>query len=90
MRSPLLDLIETAGVLLFVAAGAAPLLGGHAAMANLMPLGQFRDLYSGGVMVVTNFAVALAVAAGFAMLLLEFLEETRAEASDNVPDEEDR
>jgi len=90
IRSPLLDVLESLGVLLFVGAGAAPLLSGHAAMSNLMPLGHFRDLFSGGVMLVTNFAVGLAVAAGFVMLLLEFLEETRTLQSDSLPDEAQR
>lgn len=84
-----LQLLEALGELLFLGAAAAPLLLGAAALSNLMPLGRFRDPYSGGVMLVVNFAVAMAVTGGFGMLLLEFLEETRALESDNLPDEED-
>jgi hypothetical protein len=35
-------------------------------------------MLSGGLMQVINAGVALAVAAGFCILFLEFLEETRA------------
>ncbi len=89
LRGSLLALLEAVGALAFVGAAVIPLALGHPALSNLMPLGTFRDLYSGGLMVVINFAVALAVTGGFAMLLLEFLEETRAPESDDVPDEED-
>jgi len=85
-----LTVIEGAGALIFVLAAALPLAGGHAALANILPLGTWKDLYSGGVMVVVNFAVALAVVGGFGLLLIEFMEETRAPEEDPVPDEEDR
>jgi multicomponent Na+:H+ antiporter subunit B len=89
MRAPLLQLTEALGALLFAGAALGPLAAGHAALSNLLPLGQFRSLYSGGLMILVNLAVALAVAGGFATLLLEFLEETRSLQSDPVPDEED-
>jgi multicomponent Na+:H+ antiporter subunit B len=77
MRARLLDAMEGGGALLFALCGIAPLLTGHAFLENILPYGQFRDMLSGGLMQVENAGVALSVAAGFTMLFVEFLEETR-------------
>lgn len=77
VRSHWLDAMEGGGALLFVLCGLAPMLTGAAFMQNVLPLGTFRDLYSGGLMLIENFGVALAVCGGFTQLFLEFLEETR-------------
>jgi multicomponent Na+:H+ antiporter subunit B len=90
MRGPLLQLLEAGGALLFVAAALVPLACDRAVLANLLPLGQFRSLYSGGLMLVLNYAVGLSVTGSFALLLLEFLEETRSPGTDTVPDQEDQ
>jgi multicomponent Na+:H+ antiporter subunit B len=42
-------------------------------------------LISGGLILVANAGTALAVAGGFVLLLLEFLEETRALDADDRP-----
>ncbi len=89
VRSPALDAIEGGGAFLFVMAAAVPLMLGHAALENILPYGQPKDLFSGGLMVVANFAVGLSVAGSFGLLLLEFMEETRSPESDSMPDEED-
>jgi multicomponent Na+:H+ antiporter subunit B len=73
-----LAMLEGGGALLFVLTAAVPLMLGHAALENILPLGTWKDLFSGGTMVVANFAVGLAVAGSFGLLLLEFMEETRA------------
>lgn len=83
-RAPTLALIEGGGALVFVAAAGLPLLAGHAALANLLPFGTWRDPFSGGTMLVGNGAVSLAVTGSFGLLLLEFMEETRAPADDEV------
>ena len=90
LHAPVLAVLEGGGAVLFVLVAALPLLMGYPALQNLLPLGQLKDLYSGGLMVVVNAAVALSVTGSFALLLLEFLEETRAPADDPIPDEEDR
>ena len=90
MHAPLLAFLEGGGAFLFVAAAAVPLAMGHPALANLLPLGRYKDLFSGGLMLVVNAGVALSVAGSFALLLLEFMEETRAPADDPVPDEEEK
>jgi multicomponent Na+:H+ antiporter subunit B len=85
VRSPMLDLLEGGGALLFTLAAALPLALGRSALENILPLGQFKDLYSGGLMLVVNFGVAMAVTGGFGLLLLEFLEETRDTADETPP-----
>lgn len=76
--SRVLDFVEGGGALLFALAGIAPMLAGAAFMQNVLQLGNFRDVFSGGLMLVENAGVGLAVGAGFLLLFLEFLEETRA------------
>ena len=78
MRSKWLDAVEGGGALVFALCGIAPLAAGGRFMANMLPFGKFRDMLSGGLMQVENAGVALAVAGGFCLLFLEFLEETRA------------
>lgn len=73
-----LAVIEGGGALVFALAGLAPIAAGGAFLENLLPLGTFRDVFSGGLMLVANAGVACAVTGGMTMLFLEFLEETRA------------
>lgn len=89
VRSRPLAFLEGGGAFLFVAAAGAPPLFGYAALQNVLPFGTPKDLFSGGLMVVVNFAVALSVAGSFGLLLIEFMEETRSPKDDPVPDEED-
>jgi multicomponent Na+:H+ antiporter subunit B len=90
VRGPVLALLEGGGALLYVLAAAAPLAQGRPALENILPLGTLKDLYSGGLMIVVNAAVGLSVTGSFGLLLLEFMEETRAPDHDSVPDEEGR
>ena len=82
VRSPLLDACEGGGALLFVGAGLLPVALGRPVLANVLPLGTPKDMLSGGLMLVENAGVTAAVAGGFAVLMLEFLEETRALAAE--------
>lgn len=77
IRSGWLDLMEGGGALLFALCGLAPMLVGARFMQNVLPLGTYKDLFSGGLMLVENLGVALAVTGGFTQLFLEFMEETR-------------
>jgi len=88
VRSHWLDGLEGGGALLFTLCGLAPMLTGAAFMQNIRPLGTFRDLMSGGLMLVENLGVALAVAGGFTQLFLEFMEETREADELDEPGEE--
>ncbi len=89
VRGPLFVVIEGGGALAFVAAALWPLALGDAALANRLPYGAWKDLFSGGLMVASNLAVAAAVAGSFALLLLEVMEETRAvQAGEDDPAED--
>jgi multicomponent Na+:H+ antiporter subunit B len=88
VRSHWLDAMEGGGALLFTLFGLAPMLTGAAFMQNVLPLGTFRDVFSGGLMLVENLGVALAVTGGFTQLFLEFMEETRAADEPDEPGEE--
>ncbi|KAB1072733.1 MnhB domain-containing protein [Methylobacterium planeticum] len=86
IRSHWLDGMEGGGALLFVLCGLAPMLVGGAFLENLLPLGRFRDLFSGGLMLIENLGVAAAVTGGFTQLVLEFMEETREPDQPDDPD----
>ncbi len=76
MRSEWLDACEGIGGAAYALAGIATMLAGAAFLQNLLPLGTLKSMISGGLMLVLNAAVALAVFAGFATLFVEFLQET--------------
>ena len=78
MRTSWLDAFEGGGAALYAISGLSSMLLGHAFLTNTLPLGRFRDVYSGGLMLVENLGVLLAVAGGFTVLCNELLEETRA------------
>jgi multicomponent Na+:H+ antiporter subunit B len=78
MHSTALAALEGFGALAFVLCAAVPLAFGYAALQNTLPLGTWKDLYSGGLMVIVNAVVGVAVIGSFGVLLLEFMEETRA------------
>lgn len=82
VRTWWLDVVEGGGALGFALSGLIPLCFGGGFMENMLPYGKFRDMLSGGLMQIENASVALAVAAGFVLLFLEFLEETRAPEDD--------
>ena len=79
MRNGPLDAIEGGGAAAYALAGFGPMLVGAQYLQNVLPLGSMKLLLSGGLMVVVNASVAFAVAGGFGILFVEFLEETRAE-----------
>ncbi|HJP98852.1 MAG TPA: MnhB domain-containing protein [Rhodanobacteraceae bacterium] len=83
--------VEGFGGLAFALAAMIPLAFGYAAAQNVLPLGTWKDLYSGGLMVIVNAAVGVAVIGSFGVLMLEFLEETRAPKAggEDEEDEED-
>lgn len=78
VRSKVADGLEGGGAALFAACGFLSLALGGAYLQNVLPFGQLRSMLSGGLMIVENLGVAGAVAGGFTVLFIEFLEETRA------------
>lgn len=85
VRSLLFDMLEATGAIVLVLCGLAPMMRGAVFLQNVLPLGSTKALLSGGLILVENAGVALAVTAGFILLLLEFLEETRATREDGKP-----
>lgn len=71
--------VEGAGATLYALCGFASMLAGAPYLQNILPLGTLRDVFSGGLMLVENAGTALAVGGGFAVVFIEFMEETRAE-----------
>ncbi len=88
LRDQVLTAVEGFGALAFVLAAAIPLAFGYAAAQNVLPLGTWKDPYSGGLIVIVNGAVGFAVFGGLGVLLLEFMEETRAPKVEDAPEEE--
>jgi len=74
----LLDPAEGSGAAGFVLVGALGLVSGSAFLANVLPLGEAGTLLSSGTLPLLNMTVGLEVAAGFVLIVSEFLEETMA------------
>jgi multicomponent Na+:H+ antiporter subunit B len=72
----LIDLAESSGAAGYVAIGLLGLAAGGTFLENVLPLGQPGALLSAGTMPLINLAVGLEVAAGFVLLISEFLEQT--------------
>lgn len=85
VRSRVADACEGGGAAVFALCGFASMLAGGAFMQNVLPYGTVKGMLSGGLMQVENAGVAFAVAGGFVVLFLEFLEETR----EPEPEQED-
>ena len=75
----LVDLAEGFSVAGFVGVGLGALAAGGAFLQNLLPLGTPGTLHSSGAIAIENGLVGLAVAAAFAIVFIEFLEEFEAE-----------
>ncbi len=82
VRSEAMDACEGAGATLYALCGFASMIAGMPFLTNILPLGRLRDVWSGGLMLVENAGVAMAVGGGFTVLFIEFLEETRVERED--------
>ena len=74
-----IEIVEAIGAGSYALIGIGAMLLGGAFLQNVLPLGQRGQLFSGGTITLINFVVGLEVAAGFALLFAEFLEETRAD-----------
>jgi multicomponent Na+:H+ antiporter subunit B len=74
----LIELVESLGAGAYALIGLGGIFAGGAFLQNFLPLGKRGDLFSGGTILAINCAVGLEVAAGFALLFREFIEETRA------------
>ena len=75
--SEVMDACEGLGATLYALCGFAGVALGLPFLQNMLPLGSLGDLFSGGLMLVENAGVTMAVAGGFLVVFIEFLEETR-------------
>ena len=78
VRSEAMDACEGLGATLYALCGFAGVAAGLPFGQNLLPTGTPGDLFAGGLMVIENAGVTLAVGGGFLIVFIEFLEETRA------------
>ena len=85
VRSEAMDACEGLGATLYALCGLASMAVGLPFLQNFLPLGKTGDLFSGGLMLLENAGVSFAVAGGFAVVFIEFLEETRIELEGKDP-----
>lgn len=67
---------EASGAGAFALIGVAGLLASGSFLANVLPLGQFQQLFSSGTVLALSVATGCEVAAGVVVLLAQFLEQT--------------
>jgi len=72
---PLFDVGEAVGTAAFIALGLAGVAAGGAFLANVLPLGTFGSLLSGGTVPLLSAAVGIEVASGVVVLLAAFFEQ---------------
>ncbi|WP_042402224.1 MnhB domain-containing protein [Streptacidiphilus carbonis] len=74
----LLDGVDAVAAGAFTTLGLAGLITGAAYLQNVLPLGTFNTLSSGGLVPVINAAVGVEVASGVIVLLAHFLDQALA------------
>jgi multicomponent Na+:H+ antiporter subunit B len=74
----LLDAAEGSGAGGFVLVGFIGIMAGVTFLENVLPLGKVGTLASSGTLPLLNVTVGLEVAAGFVLVVSEFLEQTLA------------
>ena len=72
----LVEIAEACGAGAYAVIGLIALFYGKEFLANVFPLGQAGNLFSGGTVWAISFVVGLEVAAGFTLLLYAFLQDT--------------
>ncbi len=72
----LVEVSEALGGGGFAIIGLAGFVAGAAYLENVLPLGEVGALNSAGIVPLINLSVGLEVAAGFVLILVEFLEQT--------------
>lgn len=70
-----LDVADAVGAGAFAALGFAGLVAGAAYLQNVLPLGTFNTLTSGGLVPVINAAVGVEVGSGVVVLLAHFIDQ---------------
>lgn len=76
-RKEVFDALEALGAGAYAAIGVATAFAAGAFLQNSLPLGQVGGLVSGGTIFLINLCVFVEVGAGFVLLLVAFLQQTR-------------
>ncbi|MEE4546896.1 MnhB domain-containing protein [Streptomyces sp. V4-01] len=84
-----LDVADSIAAGAFVAMGAAGLAAGGAFLKNVLPLGTFNRITSGGTVPLLNAAVGVEVASGVIVLLAHFLDQAVEITGTDEPTQED-
>ncbi|MEU1801001.1 MnhB domain-containing protein [Streptomyces sp. NPDC019937] len=72
---PLYEIGDAVGEAAYVVTGLGAVLAGSAFLANVLPLGTFATLSSGGTVILLNAAVGIEVTSGIVVLLARFLDQ---------------
>ena len=83
----LLEYGEALGAGAFACFGIAGALVSASFLGNVLPLGQFGDLYSGGSVLLLSVAVGVEVASGVIVLLAQFLRQAIVVEPSGGPEE---
>jgi multicomponent Na+:H+ antiporter subunit B len=83
----LLDGIDAVAAGAFTVLGLAGLVAGAAYLQNVLPLGTFNTLSSGGLVPLINAAVGVEVASGVIVLLAHFLDQALATTGSHTDQE---
>jgi multicomponent Na+:H+ antiporter subunit B len=67
--------LDAVGAGAFTLLGFAGLIAGGAFLENVLPLGTFNQLASGGLVPLVNAAVGVEVASGVIVLVAQFLDQ---------------
>jgi multicomponent Na+:H+ antiporter subunit B len=73
----LFDFLDALGALSFAALGVATAFAAGSFLKNALPLGQTGGLVSGGTIYLISCMVFVEIGAGFTVLIIQFLKQTR-------------
>lgn len=76
IHDAVVEFLEIMGAAGFVIVGLIGLLKGTSFLANFLPYGQIRNLFSTGTILVLNLVVGLEISCGCLLFLSEFLQQT--------------
>jgi multicomponent Na+:H+ antiporter subunit B len=79
---PLVEFFEGAGAAGYALIGIAALAMGAAFLTNVIPLGKTGDVFSSGTIAAISACVGVEVAAGFTLVIFEYLREILSRAKD--------
>jgi multicomponent Na+:H+ antiporter subunit B len=82
---PLVEFFEGIGAAGYALIGVAALTMGAAFLTNVIPLGRTGDVFSAGTIAAISACVGVEVAAGFTLIVFEYLRAILSDAKDEEP-----